>query len=564
MPLSFSHVRPQLLAQAAEARAVTGKSAGSHDGSRPHQTMSSDASKEDSRARSTLFRRTWTVTFLSLLVVGVVWIFAQPVFSGADEPEHATESQAVWSGQFLPPLSLRFGTQIESGVVRVPQLSNGAGCFFNQSAKSAKCDTTSLHGPTPTRSASSYITGEPPLPALLTGLPLYLSPNRTGFYLSRLLTAILGAALLATALALAVSRRRPLLAASVLVAATPAVIAEFGVLGSSQLEIGSVIVLWVCVALVSTGEELTRGLISLLFGSAIVLLLSRPISFLYALLAIAVLVGCCSRIRLKELSTSPGAKAWMVGAGVVFVASLLWYFLAEAPINPHYMAQQHLPVITNAGSRISMSLSVVTDWWSQMIGATGNDEYFGPAWVTIVWTLMAGAFVGAGLLFGRRRQILSIMGLAVVLLVLPVLGQAYYLPKISFYWMGRYSLPTFAGLVIISAAAVGSRLTGRETKRLLLIVLPVVAALQVVELFSTLRRYVVGINGPINPFHWGSGWHPPIDSLLLLLLGSALIMLAYGVVYRAVLQGNVRQYSSPSDSSYGSDQGLVPTSASGA
>jgi Predicted membrane protein (DUF2142) len=501
--------------------------------------MSSDGGNEGFRSRSTLFRRAWTVTFLSFLVVGVVWIFAQPVFSGADEPEHATESQAVWSGQFLPPLSLRFGTQIESGVVRVPELSNGAGCFFNQAGKSAKCDTKSMHGPTPTRSAPSYITGEPPLPALLTGLPLYLSPHRTGFYLSRLLTSILGAALLATALALAVSRRRPLLAASVLVAATPAVIAEFGVLGSSQLEIGSVIVLWVCVALVSTGEELTRGLTSLLFGSAIVLLLSRPISFGYALLAIAVLVGCCGSVRLRELTTSPGAKAWMVGLGVVFVGSLLWYFLAEAPINPNYMAQQHLPVITNVGKRISMSLGVVTYWWSQMIGATGNDEYLGPAWVTIVWTLMAGAFVGAGLLFGRPRQLVAIAGLAATLLVLPVLGQAYYLPKIYFYWMGRYSLPIFAGLVIVSAAAIGNRLTGRETKRLLFVVVPVVAVLQVVELFSTLRRYVVGINGPINPLHWGSGWHPPIDSLLLLLLGSALIVLAYGAVYWAVLQGTI-------------------------
>jgi hypothetical protein len=466
--------------------------------------------------------------------VGFIWILAQPIYAGADEAEHAVESEAVWSGQFTPTLDPHFPTQIESGLVRVPNLlsSGGEYCFFNQKGVSAKCETTTLRVRPPTQEVSTYLSREPPLPSLLTGLPIFLAPDRTGFYLSRVLTALVGSVLFATAVALALSRRRVILVLGVLVSATPSVVAGWGVLGSSQLEIGSALVLWVCVALVASGEAVTSALSTLLFGSFIVLVLSRPISFLYAALAVVALLVAGGRPALRRILAVRGGRAMAVVAAIVFAGSLFWFFAVEAPTNPDYMQLAHLPVINSVGKRISFSLSYVPIFWSQMIGATGNNEYFGPGWLTSLWTMLAGGCIGAGVVLGRRRQALIVGGLLAALLFIPVAAQSYYLPQIYLTWMGRYDLPTFAGVVVLAAGFAGDRVGAVYLPRLVALVVAAVASLQILEFASTLRRYVVGTNGSLNPLSWGSGWHPPVAVLALLVIGSVVIALAYAVLAR--------------------------------
>jgi hypothetical protein len=166
-----------------------------------------------------------------------------------------------------------------------------------------------------------------------------------------------------------------------------------------------------------------------------------------------------------------------------------------------------------------------------MIGATGNNEYLGPAWLTILWTMLAGAIVGVGALFARRRQALSIGAILAFLLALPVAAQAYYLPKLYLTWMGRYDLPTFVGLVIFSAGALSNRLEQKEIGRMLIATVGAVASLQILEFAGTLRRYVVGVNGPLDPLDWGSGWHPLIGAVPLLALGVVVIAYAYISIY---------------------------------
>ncbi len=483
--------------------------------------------------RRVSFARAWIWTFVPFLAVGVIYVLAQPIYAGADEGQHAVESEAVWSGQFIPPLDPHVPSQIESGLVRVPNLlSSGEYCFFNQKGVSAKCETTTLRVRPPTREVATYLSREPPLPSLLTGLPLFLAPDHTGFYLSRFLTAVLGSALFATAVALALSRRRVLLTLGVLVAATPSVIAEWGVLGSSQLEIGSALVLWVCVALVVSGEVVTSSLSALLFGSFSVLLLSRPISFLYAAFAAAALLVAGGRPALRRVLAVRWGRTMAAVAAVVFAGSLLWFFAVEAPTNPEYLRLAHLPVINGVSQRISFSLGYVPVFWSQMIGATGNNEYFGPGWLTSLWTMLAGACIGAGVVLGRRRQAATVAGLLVALLVTSVAAQSYYLPQIYLTWMGRYDLPTFAGVVVLAAGFAGDRLESAYLPRLVAVAVTAVASLQILEFASTLRRYVVGINGPLSPWSWGSGWHPPMAAVPLLVIGCIVLALAYAAIAR--------------------------------
>jgi hypothetical protein len=472
-------------------------------------------------------------TFVPFLAVGVIWMLAQPIYSGADEGQHAVEFEAVWSGQFTPPLDPHITSQIESGLVRVPDmLSSGEDCFFNQKGVSAKCETTALRVRPPTEEVPTYLGREPPLPSILTGLPIFLAPDRTGFYLSRFLTALIGSALFATAVALALSRRRVLLVIGVLVAATPSVIAEWGVLGSSQLEIGAALILWVCVALVASGEEVTSPLSICLFGSFAALVLSRPISFLYAAFAILALLLAGGRPRLHRLLAVRWGRAMAVIAVAAFVGSLLWFFAVEAPTNPDYMRLAHLPVINGVSQRVSFSLGYVPLFWSQMIGATGNNEYFGPGWLTSLWTMLAGGCFGLGVLLGHRRQAATVAGLLAALLFTSVAAQSYYLPQISLTWMGRYDLPTFAGVVVLGAGFAGKRLGAVYLPRLVAVGVAAVASLQILEFAGTLRRYVVGTNGPLDPLSWGNGWHPPVDATVLLAAGCVVLALAYAAIFR--------------------------------
>jgi len=490
-------------------------------------TMKPALAQQDVDARS-LFRRAWLFTFIPFFAIGAVWVMSQPVYSGADEGQHAIESEAVWSGQFLPPLNAHFPSQIEAGIVHVPDLlSTGEDCFFNQKAVSARCDAVTLRGRPPTKAVDSYLSREPPLPSLLTGWPLFLVPDRTGFYLSRLLTAAIGAMLFATAVALAASRRRLILLLGVALAATPSVVAEWGVLGSSQLEIGSALVLWVCVALVASGERASVGLNIGLFGSFCVLVLSRPISFLYAGLAALVLIATAGREAIRGILSIRWAPTMASVALVVFAGSLVWFFGVEAPTNPNYLRLAHLPAISGVSQRISFSLGYQPVFWSQMIGATGNNEYYGPGLLSILWTMLAGAMVSGAVLLARRRQAVVVCALVTVLVLTPIAAQSYYLPTIYLTWMGRYDLPTFVGVVIVAAGLITPRGGLAFQPRLTNVVLLVVACLQALELASTMRRYVVGTNGPLDPFSWGNGWHPILAAPSLLGLGLVVIAAGY-------------------------------------
>ena len=75
---------------------------------------------------------------------------------------------------------------------------------------------------------------------------------------------------------------------------------------------------------------------------------------------------------------------------VVLLVALWWLVFAEAPANPNYLKDNHLPHIAAWASRISFSLGYTWDFWDQMIGAIGTNEYSGPAWLAIVWTMLAG------------------------------------------------------------------------------------------------------------------------------------------------------------------------------
>ena len=478
----------------------------------------------------------WCGSLVGLLILSVVWILAQPPFAGADEPEHFAESQALFSGQFFPPLVPSLA-QFESGLARIDLPNVGIGCYDTNPVASAKCDQTSFRGPPKETEVPIYISREPILMPLLTGWPAFLDPHRTGLYLSRFLNALIGSVLLATALAMALSRRRPLMLLGILVATTPSVVAGFGVMGTSTLEIEAALLVWISVVLLLDGEPARRRLIWLATISSLLLLYSRPISFVYLGIAVLVLVIAGKR---RALLPFLGRREIQLSVGLIALGTLgavAWYLFVSAPDNPVYMAANHFPVYHGWSKRVSVPLGTTQDDWVQAIGAVGFNEYVGPWWMTLLWTLLIGGVVGAGLLLGAARRTIAVVFTFVVMLLLPVVTQAVTLPKLWLYWQGRYDLPLLTGAVVVAASVLDAqRARFPEIRRLVVWAVVLMALLQVVELASVLRRYAVGVRGNLSPFDWTSGWRPPLPILLLLGLGIVTIVVLFAGLGIAALR----------------------------
>ncbi len=122
-----------------------------------------------------------------------------------------------------------------------------------------------------------------------------------------------------------------------------------------------------------------------------------------------------------------------------------------------------------------------------------------------------------------------------MLLALPVAAQALTLPRTWLYWQGRYDLPTIAGILVLGASSLDRFLPSvPQLRRLATGVVVVAGFLQIVEFWSVLRRYAVGVLGSLNPLDWRNAWRPPLP--ILVLLGAATVAIALGYLLLLRLQ----------------------------
>jgi Mn2+/Fe2+ NRAMP family transporter len=95
------------------------------------------------------------------------------------------------------------------------------------------------------------------------------------------------------------------------------------------------------------------------------------------------------------------------------------------------------------------------------------------------------------------------------------------------FWQGSYTLPLAVGMPILAAFALAATERGRELvgSRFVLVVGLVVSFAQLLAFAQNLRRYTVGIKGPIAYFQHAQ-WNPPLPSLVLT-VAYALAVTAY-------------------------------------
>jgi hypothetical protein len=417
-------------------------------------------------------------------------------------------------------------------VVRAPEVLRTSraivGCFAFEPAKPA-CGPA-FAGPEERTSMITRAGAAPPLYYALVGAPVAVSPTGDGVFASRLLSNAIASALLAGAFAIGTSRGGAFTLFGLLIGVTPMVLFLNGVVNPSSLEIAAAALVWVAgLTLVdprTPGGVVERSTLVAFVVGAVALVLTRPLSPVWLALIAATVLCTSSRARLRELWHR--ADIW-TGAAVTAAATIaaVGWLRAYEPLQGDNIEPSGLSGL----SAVKVSFERLGDMWRQIVGVFGWLDAPSPFGVVIVWCvalvgLIVVAFAVASV--GLRWALAVAVFVAVAV---PPLIQSTQLDTSQLIWQGRYTLPLALGIPLVAGWAVDhSRHPWRD--RLRVEAQWLVAALavgHVVAYVYALRRYTVGVDGPV----WFFGrevWDPKVPAGILTMgfvtMCGALVVLA--------------------------------------
>jgi hypothetical protein len=223
--------------------------------------------------------------------------------------------------------------------------------------------------------------------------------------------------------------------------------------------------------------------------------------------------------RLKALVRNRVVWFWAVVSGLCLLATIAWVLV--------FSALELLSIGTVSGDLGFTGIA------RRSIGQTGNEilhmiGVFGwldtmSALVTYyAWFACIGFLVFAGLANAGRRQKLVFGGLVVLIVAVPRVIEVSQASTLGFVWQGRYTLPLAVGVPMV-AALLADHLWGTIGKSLTRVLLGVVVVGHGFAFLWALRRYAVGIDGPLSPLDW-----PGSIRAMSLLLIFAISTVAYG------------------------------------
>ncbi|MEY9888503.1 hypothetical protein ABIA31_002151 [Catenulispora sp. MAP5-51] len=207
------------------------------------------------RQRPTIVRRTWRAAFAAFALLAVAWSLAMPADGTTDERQHLERAYGAVTGRLAGPQGEDPLVHRPGAAFEVPKslLPPNALCVYfpnvhqDQSwvARPASCQHPAPSTHAKTR-VVSWVGRYNPLYYLAVGGPLRFWPDMTGIVLSRILAALLASAFAATAAAIAIRTRRPMLLAALLTVLTPTTIALNSTVNPNGIEISAALLLWVC------------------------------------------------------------------------------------------------------------------------------------------------------------------------------------------------------------------------------------------------------------------------------------------------------------------------------
>lgn len=476
----------------------------------------------------------WTYLRCLALILPLVacWSLASPMMSGPDEAAGAMWAAAAVRGQFFPPATrVRLGR--ESAIHLPGDLAGFAGlgdCTFAPGTPASCEHYRALPGDADT--VTTQFASYPPLYYLAVGLPTLVEHGLDAGWAERAVGVCCCAALLALGLwALVRYHPRPVVLLGVLAMLTPTLLRYSGLVNASGLEISAGVATWCTLLCLAETDAPPTGLILAATASVVVLVWSRPISPLWAALALATVALLAGRRRLRVLAGDRRLRA-SAGAGAGALALFgLWRLLAGPTV---LLGTAPSPAYSAFGALARSASATPT----LLEGLLASLPHQGPATLTwAAWSVLAVALLApvalAGLRGDRRaRRALAIAGaLALLVVVIPILAQAVYVNQINLWWESADTLPLAVGVPLVLATGLPRPTGWGRVAAWLVATSAVVVAVSAYG--ADLARFATGSHGPLLAASYP--WQPPggvlTDAAVLL----ALVLVSGVVLTRAAL-----------------------------
>lgn len=385
-------------------------------------------------------RRLWLCLFALGLCIAMAWGLASPRLNGPDERDHAIRAVGTVRGHLIGDFEL--GARGYRMNVPVP----------HQACAPLLDDQIDCR-PSTAPGEANILTGEfrhPPPYYAIVGLPTLVSLGVNVGYAMRLVSALIGAALLAWALQSAIESGRRIHVLGVVAATTPIVWFLVATVNPNGLEIAAAICLWSSCFAAATQARLTNGVVFRCGISLTVLVMSRGISPVYGLMALAAAGVMASAERRSEIVGRRDVRRWLVIAAAGTAVTGAWVAVAGFSHNVHRDGQDATEVLRLSGLYLQQS---VGDWLDLNVSLP---------YAVAMYALVVVPLIAMGIAKSRPRDRTVVLTLLAIALVLPLTSDILNLPPIASAWQGRYGLPMVTGVVIVAAYAcqteVGTRL----------------------------------------------------------------------------------------------------------
>lgn len=476
------------------------------------------------------------IAFVLVAFLSITWTLASPDGSGPDEPPHVVRAASIVRGELVgdaDPVELG-----GSRIVHVPAIVNDLNlvpaCYKFNPRQSAAC-APDLIGTGIVIETRTPAGAAPPLYYALVAPPLLVGHSARIIDLVRVLSALISAALIASAITLArAAVASTFLVVGIFASLTPSAVFITAVVNPSSLEISSAVLLWTATILLFTDKatksaRLHRGLVASAAVAGVLFVLSRQLSPLWLAMIGAVVLLSSSWSRIVALVRRADVR---VAAAVIVVATLL--AAAWLQIEKPLASQRGLGLHRRGFEAIAFAVGHLGYVYRSGIARFGWLDYEAPAGVIVLWSIVLGSVVLLGLALAPRKMKLAIVVLAVASIVVPTLIEASQLDTLGPTWQGRYTLPLIMGVPLLCGLAL-DRLepaAGRVVGRLVPWLFGSMAVAQLLSFFFTLRRYVVGVDGPVWFVTAKNGWDPVVPAAVLLCLSLLAVALLYGWLAR--------------------------------
>jgi hypothetical protein len=464
--------------------------------------------------------RRWWVSFLLLAGMTGAWLLATPLLASPDEPQHLVRAASVARGTLLgqrtnSPSTTRFSLPAPFADVRAyPR------CFAYRAQIPASCTPSLRRRTGPAREVTSSAGRYPPAYYAVVGLPSLLVTGVAADLPMRILSALLCAALLATAAAWATGSGR-LSSVGLAVSVTPMVLFMGAVVNPNGLEIAAAAAAWVgLMTLVAAEDRPSRAFLAALTAVTSVLLVARPVSVFWAALAVVVVLLLAPARRLRALARDVRVRVAILALTAVTAAEAAWVLGTQSHALEVTPPRHHVGL--GEALRLVLQPRHIKGLAVQLVGDFGWKDTPAPTATVLLWALAAAVLLVVGLVTSSwRHRAVTVLGVALCVLV-PALAEALAYPRLGPWWQGRYTLPLAVGVPLLAVA--GARLGRRTGIGIGIGVTTAIALGQVLAFVNTLARYTVGAGHGL-----GLGavrWHPPLPPVLLI-AGFSLLVLGW-------------------------------------